>query len=557
MLELRHKLKQEAQTTSAPIDRIVEISYSHMITTQTITDSIVKFPTLKTLKNTVSKQRRQTRPPLPKSIQDLPAQLPILYTLTKKNSNFLLFNGSLGGKRGLIFASIDDIKYLAYQKFWYADGTFYTSPSIFYQIYSIHAFDEGLSTPCVYALLADKSEETYYDLFSTLIKNIIEISNMIKLEYITIDFEVAVKNVFYKHYPHIQVKGCLFHYGKALVQNFMKLNLKTPFQEDEFSRNWFRSFAAIALLPETDMEEASQYLRTTKPCLLLHLIASYYSVILGVWNPKYNKVVYPYSKNDYTARTHEDYLKSAREAVKKSKGRKQVATDGIKGLSCLFKIFNYPCQIIFDYMHLVCLCHIPSVIHRWCQRISKSSIQDVDQRLKQLRTPHNIKVVFLESIQSVNLWKAKNSRLFVLYVGVPIMTNRLPTLLFSHFIIYSLAIKLLHTPQSEQDILLGERLLHYYCRTIANIYDSSMEIFSLHAHIHLGHQVRLHGGLAHTSAFAFESAIRYIKKSAHGSINIASQIAYWNNLRCTTQLKKFNLAETSLIDVREESKKHW
>ncbi|CAF1397524.1 unnamed protein product [Rotaria magnacalcarata] len=278
---------------------------------------------------------------------------------------------------------------------------------------------------------------------------------------------------------------------------------------------------------------------------------------ISVWNPKYNKVVYPYSKNDYTARTHEDYLKSAREAVKKSKGRKQVATDGIKGLSCLFKIFNYPCQIIFDYMHLVCLCHIPSVIHRWCQRISKSSIQDVDQRLKQLRTPHNIKVVFLESIQSVNLWKAKNSRLFVLYVGVPIMTNRLPTLLFSHFIIYSLAIKLLHTPQSEQDILLGERLLHYYCRTIANIYDSSMEIFSLHAHIHLGHQVRLHGGLAHTSAFAFESAIRYIKKSAHGSINIASQIAYWNNLRCTTQLKKFNLAETSLIDVREESKKHW
>ncbi|CAF2053855.1 unnamed protein product [Rotaria magnacalcarata] len=220
MLELRHKLKQEAQTTSAPIDRIVEISYSHMITTQTITDSIVKFPTLKTLKNTVS------------------------------------------GKRGLIFASIDDIKYLAYQKFWYADGTFYTSPSIFYQIYSIHAFDEGLSTPCVYALLADKSEETYYDLFSTLIKNIIEISNMIKLEYITIDFEAAVKNVFYKHYPHIQVKGCLFHYGKALFRNFVKLNLKTPFQEDESLRNWFRSFAAIALLPETDMEEAKYHDRT-------------------------------------------------------------------------------------------------------------------------------------------------------------------------------------------------------------------------------------------------------------------------------------------------------
>ncbi|CAF5060166.1 unnamed protein product, partial [Rotaria magnacalcarata] len=161
-------------------------------------------------------------------------QLPILYTLTKKNSNFLLFNGSLGGKRGLIFASIDDIKYLAYQKFWYADGTFYTSPSIFYQIYSIHAFDEGLSTPCAYALLADKSEETYYDLFSTLIKNIIEISNMIKLEYITIDFEAAVKNVFYKHYPHIQV---------ALLISFsLKISRLYQHFEDlwvyQFELNW-------------------------------------------------------------------------------------------------------------------------------------------------------------------------------------------------------------------------------------------------------------------------------------------------------------------------------
>ena len=32
---------------------------------------------------------------------------------------------------------------------------------MFYQIYSIHAYDEGLSTPCIFALLADKQESTY------------------------------------------------------------------------------------------------------------------------------------------------------------------------------------------------------------------------------------------------------------------------------------------------------------------------------------------------------------------------------------------------------------
>jgi hypothetical protein len=206
LLELRQKLKKEAQTTSTPIDRIVESGYSEMITGSEIIDSVPKLPTIRTLKNTVSKQRRKIRPPLPKSIEDLPLQLPTLYTLTKHNSNFILYDGQLAGKRGFIFASENDIRYLSRRKFWYGDGTFYTSPSMFYQIYSIHAFDEGISTPCVFALLADKREETYHDLFSILMNKITQISNIIQLESITIDFELAVKNVFNKCFPHVTVR---------------------------------------------------------------------------------------------------------------------------------------------------------------------------------------------------------------------------------------------------------------------------------------------------------------------------------------------------------------
>ena len=139
-LELRHKLKKEAQTTSTPIDRIVELAYSEMIVEENITDSVVKFPTIKTLKNTVNKQRRKSRPAIPKSIANIPHSIPILYRLTKQNSDFLLYGGQLEENRALVFASIEDIRYLAKQKFWYADSTFYTSPPIFYQIYSIHVF---------------------------------------------------------------------------------------------------------------------------------------------------------------------------------------------------------------------------------------------------------------------------------------------------------------------------------------------------------------------------------------------------------------------------------
>ena len=96
--DLRQKLKAEAQTTSAPVDKIVEIAYSNMITEEKINDSISKFPSIKRLKNTVGKQRRKVRPTLPKYIEDLSFPLPTLYTFTKNNENFLLFDGQLGGK---------------------------------------------------------------------------------------------------------------------------------------------------------------------------------------------------------------------------------------------------------------------------------------------------------------------------------------------------------------------------------------------------------------------------------------------------------------------------
>ncbi|CAF1433030.1 unnamed protein product [Rotaria sordida] len=255
----------------------------------------------------------------------------------------------------------------------------------------------------------------------------------------------------------------------------------------------------------------------------------------GIWYPEYNKVLYPYKNNDLTARTHDSYLKAAREAIRKSNGGKEVAVDGIKGLSSLLRIFNYPTQIIYDFMHLVCLGHIPTLINRWCSHIDKKTISEIDNKLQHLCIPHNMKVVFLESITMASQWKAKNSRLFVLHVGVPIMLNHLPILLFSHFVLYSLAIKLLYSPQTKEEILFAERLLDFYCRTASNVHDSSIEIFSLHAHLHLSYQVRQHGGLTHMSAFAFESMIRYIKKKAHGSINLGSQIAHYSSRRKTIE----------------------
>ena len=200
--------------------------------------------------------------------------------------------------------------------------------------------------------------------------------------------------------------------------------------------------------------------------------------------------MYPFASNDHPTRTHADYLHAAREALQRSQNGKEVSVDGIKGISILLKIFNYPDQILLDYMHLCCLGHLPSLARRWCKLLTKSRIGSIDEILFNLQLPHNINVIFLESLSMSDQWKAKNGRLFILNVGVPIVTLHLPKLFASHFVIYSMAIKILHSPLSSAEIDFAHALLSYYCKTAAFVHGPSIEIFSLHAHIHLSDQVR-------------------------------------------------------------------
>ena len=214
-----------------------------------------------------------------------------------------------------------------------------------------------------------------------------------------------------------------------------------------------------------------------------------------------------------------------------------------------FQIFEYPRQIVFDYMHLVCLNHGPCLIKLWCTRMSKSIIQSIDECLNQLCLPHNLKVNYIESILNAGQWKARNNRVFILNVGVPIMIRHLPVLWSSHFLIYSMAIKILHAPESAEEINLAEQMITFYCQTAPLVHGQSIELFSLHAHIHLPTQVRRHGGLAHMSTFAFESCIRFVEKKAHGSKQLASQIAYWIEFQSIINSEPVEIPQPSTVNV--------
>ncbi|CAF2960626.1 unnamed protein product [Rotaria sp. Silwood2] len=243
---------------------------------------------------------------------------------------------------------------------------------------------------------------------------------------------------------------------------------------------------------------------------------------------KNRQLLYPYSKNSYRQRTHTEFLATAQAIdYRICSGKKGGSIDGIKGKSPLLKIFEYPKQVIIDYMHLCCLGHMSSLIERWLPMLDNLALDDINSKLYSQRFSHNMHVKFNYSLNLYSDWKAKHFRTFILFIGLPYVITRLPSLVASHFSLYSMFIKLLHCPTSMDEIILADKIIHYYCQTAPQIYGETIELFSLHAHLHLPQQVLTHGALCFTSAFCFESVIRHIKKKAHGTRELATQIADW------------------------------
>lgn len=151
-------------------------------------------------------------------------------------------------------------------------------------------------------------------------------------------------------------------------------------------------------------------------------------LLIGVWSGKC--VLYPYNKNNLELRTHAEFIKTGKSAEEKSTEKRVANVEGVKGLSCLLKVISYPQQVVLDYMHLVCIGHVPTLIKRWCQLITKDDIIKMDNMLSMTRVPHNIHVMYNESIADVDLWKAKHGRLLVLNLGVPIGSFRVSIFLF-------------------------------------------------------------------------------------------------------------------------------
>ena len=146
----------------------------------------------------------------------------------------------------------DTIQVLCHANYWFVDGTFKTCPDLFYQVYTIHALEQGRVLLCVYALLVNKTQPTYQCIFEE-VKWLGDGSAPATL---LMDFECAALNAAAAVFPDTVVKGCLFHLCQNVYKHIQSEGLQTLYREDDNIAIHARMIPFFAFIPPDQAEAA-------------------------------------------------------------------------------------------------------------------------------------------------------------------------------------------------------------------------------------------------------------------------------------------------------------
>ncbi|XP_003737961.1 uncharacterized protein LOC100898720 [Galendromus occidentalis] len=143
----------------------------------------------------------------------------------------------------------------------YCDGTFSLAPNEFAQVFVILAERPGCVTPICYALLPNKSEESYCKMLDMLTLG----WPAFNPTSVSVDFEKGLMNAFSAYFPDAQIQGCFFH----LVQNMKKQvaahGLSRRYRNEPDFELKAKMISALAFIPPERLEVALRELRSDLP----------------------------------------------------------------------------------------------------------------------------------------------------------------------------------------------------------------------------------------------------------------------------------------------------
>lgn len=200
-------------------------------------------------------ERKRKRNDIPNanvtSLHDI--DIPELLQNTTRDAPFLLWDsGADDADRILMFGTTENLNLLQQNEHWFMDGTFKVSPTIFTQVFTIHALINNSAYPLIYVLLPAKTEHGY----ERVMRKIVELHPGLTPSSIMVDFEKAILNSCETVFPGARLVGCFFHLGQCLWRKVQECHLAETYRDDENVRMHIKMLLALSFVPVADVPAA-------------------------------------------------------------------------------------------------------------------------------------------------------------------------------------------------------------------------------------------------------------------------------------------------------------
>jgi len=168
-----------------------------------------------------------------------------------KDEPFLLYSGQ--GGRLLVLCAQTELATIYQSEYLICDGTFEMATNCSYQLYTIHGYLRGECLPLLYAILPNKTTDTYTEMLTLLRSALIaHFCDVGSVQYILTDFELAAINAVQCVFPEVIVKGCTFHFKQSVLRRIRQLGLQQYYESHTMYpelRSWMRTVMSLCLLP--------------------------------------------------------------------------------------------------------------------------------------------------------------------------------------------------------------------------------------------------------------------------------------------------------------------
>jgi hypothetical protein len=198
------------------------------------------MPVYSSVSATMQRDRRANQPALPRSRRDI--QIPQKLSETASGDRLLLTSG-------IIFTSDSDLQRLCSSSVLSMDGTFQVTPTLFSQLFTIHAFVADRLVPLVFVLMSEKTTIMYNEMFDALKAEVTRRGLVLAPSEIMSDFESGIIAAVAQQFPTPHHKGCYFYFCQCIWHNVQALGLANRYGSDANIRLQVRQLMALAFAP--------------------------------------------------------------------------------------------------------------------------------------------------------------------------------------------------------------------------------------------------------------------------------------------------------------------